>query len=237
MTSMNRFVASQQVRGQKLSRPVLQVLVSDIANGNLPANLPPTESEIVQRFSVSKTVAREVISQLETMRIIEVRHGRRMEIRNENEWDYLDPLLVESLEDPKKIARLLDELHELRLLVEPRAAEAAALLKPQLQPLEVLLETMRNSINDPDVYLEADVQFHAGIVKLSDNRLIEQLFTSVAALLRISRQATNLLPGALARATSDHELILSSISSGDSSGAARAMSSHLEWAPAAWSDA
>ena len=223
------------LRPEKLSRRVLRDLVRRIVNHDL-AEGPPTELEISETYEVSRTVAREVIGQLESLGLIDVRHGKRMGIRSSDEWNYLDPLVLEAIEDHGELGRLLSELHELRVLVEPPVAERAALSASdaEIARMRSLATSMGESLELPDRYLELDVQFHAALFTAVKNRLLGQVFDSVGGLLRVSRQASNLIPGALTRATSDHWRIVNAIAESDPQRARLAMEEHLAWLPAAW---
>lgn len=227
-----------EFRPEKLSRQVLRDLTRQIVNGRVDVQNTPTEQDICKRYGISKTVAREVISQVEAMGLIVVRHGRRMEVRDRVEWDFLDPILVDSIEDRGEINQLLRELHDLRTILEPAAAARAAArsVPNQVRELRQLLEAMESAIDDPDRYLGLDVEFHAAVFASVGNRLMTRILESVAALQRVSRRATNLLPGALPRATADHRAICEAVAAGDSVAARVAMDAHLGWLPAAWKD-
>ena len=77
-----------------------RALVRSIVNGEIGESTPPpTEQEICRDFGVSKTTAREVVRSLAALGLVEVRHGRRMRVRAVDEWNHLDPLLLE-VKDP-----------------------------------------------------------------------------------------------------------------------------------------
>ncbi len=114
-------------QGLKLSDNVVRALAERIVNGAIGAEVPaPTERDICEEFSVSKTTAREVIGALASRGLVNVRHGRRMEIRPPAEWNHLDPLLLELNHDPASVRSTLGDLHELRMLLEPEIAARAA---------------------------------------------------------------------------------------------------------------
>ena len=107
-----------QIRSLKLGERVAKILVERIASGGDRAHSVPTEQEICQEFGVSKTVAREVVGQLVSMRLVAVHHGRRTQRRPANQWDYLNPVLIDVLPEAD-LLDLLRELHQVRLLLEP----------------------------------------------------------------------------------------------------------------------
>ena len=225
-----------QLRALKLGEQVTRILVKRLAGDSDASVDAPTEQEICDEFEVSKTVAREVISQLVAMRLVLVRHGRRTRRRPPSQWDYLNPVLVDVLAETDRILQLLRELHQVRLFLEPDVAALAAAHanEPRIARLKLLLESMRASTDDPNHYLDLDVAFHAELVAAADNRILSQLIDSIGALLRASRRVTNLLPLALITATEGHEAVLQAVIARNPDGAREAMVNHIEFAAAAW---
>src|SRR5262249_4688127 len=79
------------VRAVKLSDQVTRELARRIANGEIGEDVPlPTELEICQEFGVSKVTAREVIRSLAERGFVDVRQGRRMQLRRASAWNQLD---------------------------------------------------------------------------------------------------------------------------------------------------
>src|SRR4051812_39969152 len=63
-------------RPRGLVTEIVDNLASGIREGNLlPGDKLPTESEIMARFGVSRTVVRESISRLQASGLVETRHG------------------------------------------------------------------------------------------------------------------------------------------------------------------
>jgi len=216
-----------QVQVQRLADQVARGVAAGIVNS--PGLPLPSEQEICVEFGVSKTVAREVIGRLRDMRLVSVRHGRRMQRRPEGEWDYLDPLLLE-LQDDDGTRNLLLELQEVRRLLEPEVAARAAVQHTgvELDAIRLALEGMRSTVNDPDRYIEHDVAFHQAIVIAAHNRVASHIIDSIRSIMRTSRRYTNAVPGTLPRATGEHEAIYLAIASGDPETARTAMIDHLD---------
>lgn len=216
-----------QVQVQKLADQVTHRLAARIIRA-LDEPLP-SEQEICSEYQVSKTVAREVIGRLRDMKLVFVHHGRRMQRRPESDWDYLDPLLLE-LQDDAGTRRLLMELQEVRRLIEPEVAARAAEYRSdrQLEVIAAALDGMRNSVDDPDRYLEHDVAFHQGIVDAAQNRVASHIVDSIRAIMLTSRRYTNAVPGTLPRATGEHEAIYRAVADADPDAARSAMIDHLD---------
>ena len=222
-------------RPLKLSDQVTRVLAGRIVNGDL--GVPPTEQDVCQEFAVSKTTAREVIRALAARGLVTVRHGRRMEVRPVSEWNHLDPLLLELNHDAEAVRRTLGDLHELRMLLEPEIAARAALMATpeQLERMRLAVERMEELEDDPDDYLEVDVDFHSEIAAATGNVVLAFVLDSVRELLRVSRRVTNVL-NKIPEATRAHRRIYEALLAHEPETARQAMRAHLHtvtefWAP------
>lgn len=221
------------VRADKLGAKVTRLLATRIVDGATgPGDDPilPTELEICEEFDVSKTVAREVIARLESLKLVTVRHGRRMQLRPPSDWNYLDPLMLD-LQDPKGVRRLIAELHDSRLQIEPEAAAraAAAATPEQIKRMAAMVDAMRDSVDKPDVFTEYDIAFHQEILAAAGNRVISHVMDAICDLMRTSRHLTNTVPGGLPHTVRDHASILVAIESHDADGARTAMREHILW--------
>jgi DNA-binding FadR family transcriptional regulator len=222
-------MTSARVQSLKLSDQVTRVLAGRIVNGEIgEAGLPPTEQDICAEFGVSKTTAREVIGALAARGLVTVRHGRRMEIRAVSEWNHLDPLLLELNDDPESVRRTLGDLHDLRMLLEPEIAARAALMASdeQLVRMHDAVRRMEELEDDPDAYLEIDVDFHSEIAAASGNVVLAFVLDSVRELLRVSRRVTNLI-NAMPETTVAHRHIYEALLAHEPETARQAMRAHL----------
>ena len=222
-------------RPLKLSDQVTRILAGRIVNGDL--GLPPTEQDICDEFGVSKTTAREVIRALAGRGLVTVRHGRRMEVRPVSEWNHLDPLLLELNHDAEGVRRTLGDLHDLRMLLEPEIAARAALMATdeQLERMRRTVERMEELEDEPDAYLEFDVDFHSELAGATGNVVLAFVLDSVRELLRVSRRVTN-LNGKIPDATRAHRRIYEALLAREPETARQAMRAHLLtvtefWAP------
>lgn len=225
-----------QVRPEKLSDGVARVLAVRIAAS--PQLVLPTEQEISAEFAVSKTVAREVISRLRDVNLVQVHHGRRMQRRPEAEWDYLDPMVLE-LQDEEGTRKLLLELHDVRMLVEPEVAARAAERRTTagIETMRAAIAGMRSTEERPDEYLVHDVAFHQAVVAAAGNRVLTHIIDSIGSIMATSRRYTNARPGILPRATGEHEAVLDAIERGDAAAARERMAAHLTGNVGAFVDA
>lgn len=203
-------------------------LTRRIVEGDVADGRGPSELDITQEFGVSRVVARETLKILASLDIVDVAQGRRVVVRPRAEWDYLSPLLIEWL-PVATVGELLQELHQMRGLLEPELAAmaAASVTDETLDRLAGEIDRMSALEGDPDAYLEVDHEFHMEICRAADNRILDRIMYSARWLGTASRRVTNEAPAGLRRATAEHTQIYEAIVARDPAGARTAMRTHL----------
>lgn len=226
-----------QLRSIKLSDQVTRALARRIANGEISDDVPPpTELEICQEFGVSKATARDVIRSLAERGFVEVRQGRRMQVRQRSEWNQLDPLMIELIDDPDVARRYLADVHYVRTLIEPEVAARAALSAgdEQIARARAAVDAMATLEDDPDAYLEADVAFHRELAAATGSVILAFVLDSLGELQRLSRRVTNRLVHRMPEATREHRRILDAVVAREPQRARRAMQAHLKTVEHVW---
>ncbi len=108
---------------QRLSDQISTLLAAEIVSGRIAVGQAfPSADEIVNRFGVSRTVARETVQALAMLGLVHVQHGRRTEVCRPEDWDILSSVVQEALRREGMAEPLLRDLYEFRLLIEPQAA-------------------------------------------------------------------------------------------------------------------
>lgn len=203
-------------------------LTRRIVSGEVEDGRGPSELDISREFGVSRVVARETLKILASLDIVDVAQGRRVVVRPPAEWDYLSPLLIEWM-PAEIVGELLQELHQMRVLLEPELAAMAAVsvTEETLDRLRGEIDRMAELEADPDAYLEVDHEFHMEICRAADNRILDRIMYSARWLGTASRRITNEAPAALCRATADHTEIYQALVARDPDRARAAMRKHL----------
>ncbi|MGW4210421.1 FadR/GntR family transcriptional regulator [Lentzea sp. NPDC004789] len=203
-------------------------LTRRIVSGDIADGRAPSELDISREFGVSRVVARETLKILASLDIVEVAQGRRVVVRPRAEWDYLSPLLIEWL-PAEIVGELLQELHQMRVLLEPELAAmaAAGVTDETLERLRAEIGRMSELESDPNAYLEVDHEFHMEICRAADNRILDRIMYSARWLGTASRRITNEAPAGLCRATAEHAEIYEALVARDPEGARAAMRRHL----------
>jgi len=167
------------------------------------------ESELADRFGVSRTPIREALQRLETQSLL-TRDGRS--------------LIVASLDHSQ-----LSELYVVRGELEGLAARLAArhATPEEVKVLREMVEDDRKLIHDPTALSRANRRFHKQIHLASHNRfLVQQLdlvHRSMALLAKTSLEAQGRSEGTL----EEHETIVAAIEAGDGDAADTALRDHI----------
>lgn len=216
------------VKVRTLPVQVAAHLTRRIVSGEIEDGRGPSELDISREFGVSRVVARETLKVLASLDIVEVAQGRRVVVRPPAEWDYLSPLLIEWL-PAEVVGELLQELDQMRMLLEPElAAMAAAIVTDEtLDRLRDEIGRMSALEGDPNAYLEVDHEFHMEICRAANNRILDRIMYSARWLGTASRRITNEDSDALGKATADHTEIYEALVARDPDRARAAMRKHL----------
>jgi len=175
------------VARERLHDRITRDLALNIIRGNLEVgNNTLTETDLSQRMKVSRTALRESVKVLAAKGLIEVRPKIGLSIRPRDDWNILDPKLLGWLCEAGMNELLVRDLCEVRLLIEPAAAELAS-LRGNAEEVKRIVECylqMADSVRNPDVHDPLDLQFHTLILNASHNALIRQMNAMIAETLR-----------------------------------------------------
>ncbi len=218
-------------RSRGLVGEVVDSLATSIREGQLkPGDKLPTESEIMARFDVSRTVVRESLSKLQASGLVETRHGiGTFVIENPNAGNFRI-----AAADFATVADVISVL-ELRISLETEAAGLAAQRRSgdNLATLAAALRNFQDSIRADSDAVPSDFQFHMEVARATGNRHFADLMTYLGTMI-IPRTRVN-TPQAdpegrlsyLQRVHGEHESIYNAILNQDADAARAAMRTHL----------
>jgi DNA-binding FadR family transcriptional regulator len=216
---------------ESLTDIFVRVLRTDIVKGNLPIGSQlPSEGDLATQYGVSRTVIREGIRELVNAGMISKRQGQRSTVSPRADWNLMNLQVLAALLEHDEISKqLLKDLFTTRLLIECHAAAEASVRREEhdLRLMEQQLDIMRRAIDRPDVFVEADLEFHRLIQQASKNVVVSSLLFTISELLRVGRLFTVRSPEELRGLIDDHEELYSAIQHKDPSSARKAMSNHL----------
>jgi DNA-binding FadR family transcriptional regulator len=208
------------LHGQVVHEIGRQILTGKIRPGDV---LPPQAG-----LTVSRTVLREAIKVLAAKGLVESRPRTGTRVRPRHAWHLLDPDVMAWQQDGSPSVDFLKKLTEVRLIVEPAAAERAAqrATSVDLQTIEEAYRDMEASLDggaDYEAFDRADRRFHQAIVRACGNDLLERMSHVVVSALLISFHATSRLPGRAKASLPGHRAILEAIRDRQSQVAGQAM--------------
>ena len=165
---------------------VAKALGSEIIGGVYPpGSKMPGETEILERFGISRTVLREVLKTLAAKGLVVSRTRVGTKVLERFHWNFFDPDML-----AWKVAAGMDddfrrELAEIRLAIEARAAALAAMRRTeeQLVALRAAVDLMRSETADPRRFAEADLAFHQLLIESSGNSLMYSISAVIETAL------------------------------------------------------
>ncbi|MFF1879617.1 FadR/GntR family transcriptional regulator [Leifsonia sp. NPDC058230] len=206
---------------------VLDQLGAAICAGRMVSGTVITLDEIERSYGVSRSVARETVRVLESMRLVISRRRVGTVVLTPDEWNLFDPRVIRwRMESPDR-AEQVASLIELRVAVEPEAARLAATRASAQQAAQLVALAARmwaaSEEGDSEGFLELDVRFHALVLASSGNPMFRRLESLVSEFLT-GRLAHGLGPEhPHPAALSQHTAVATAIQTRDSDEAFAAM--------------
>ncbi|HWX51014.1 MAG TPA: FadR/GntR family transcriptional regulator [Roseomonas sp.] len=206
--------------GQKIVRGILR-----------PGDSLPSEDALLSRYGVSRTVLREALQVLTAKGLLDARPRRGTTVRPRAAWSQLDPMLLHwhgqlPADDPA-----LQQLMEVRRIVEPPAAALASQRASQEDRARIAAAyaAMEAAGEDVEAFIQADLEFHTAILEASRNQFLIPIVHAIRTTLLASLHLTNTQAEENQRVSLPlHAAILRAILEGDHAGAEAAMQEHLD---------
>jgi DNA-binding FadR family transcriptional regulator len=228
---------SPRERPARFASVVVDELANEIIRGSLPAGeILPTEPALCEQFGFSRTVIREALKMLEERGLVRVEQGRGTRVQPRDMWSLLDPVVLRLALAYDEDLSLLDDLVEIRMLLEREMASAAAarLSAEELDALADTIVELEASYDDYERFRTFDQRFHAIIMKASGN---EVGLTIVRAIHRHG-DVTPPLAGVTTRAqlertAREHRGIYEALAARDAEQAGDRIAAHIE---SAWAE-
>ena len=186
----------------------------------------PGDAELTAMFGVSRPVLRESVKTLVAKGLLSTKARVGTVVRERGAWNMFDADVLAWHLDAGIDKRFLNDLAEIRLAVEPRAAALASARRSEdeLAELRRSMDRMRHEDSDSIGFADADLALHVAIAKASGNLFMRSIGHVIEAALR----ASFLLSAPVEPEDRDtvllwHQKIVDAIAAGDADGAAEAM--------------
>ena len=171
----------------ELHSNVLTALGEAIVSGRYQPGQVLTLDTVSADHGVSRSVAREAIRVLESMRMVAPRRRVGITIQPPEKWNVFDPRVIRWRLDVGDRAAQLMSLSELRRGFEPAAAALAARRadphKCRIMAAAVSDMVVHGRAGDLEAYLLADKIFHRTLLDASGNEMFRALTDVVAEVL------------------------------------------------------
>ena len=202
---------------RSLREQALTALRRAITSGELAPGRHLVETELSEMLGISRGTLREALRQLEQEGLATAGARGRLSVR------HLD---AKEIRDIFAVRAALESLAARTLIEQPRRAKAVGELR---EALELMEEAAQRSLEDR---IEADLDFHRLLCRLSGNETLLHQWESLEGSIRMS-----IMFAGLERATSNmsvarHQAVVDAIESGDVDLARQTIISHMDGAAA-----
>ena len=178
--------AKKSTRGQV--NAVVDILGHRIAaNHYREGQTLPIEQELADSLNVGRNALREAVKVLSGKGLIVTAPRSGTKVRPRDEWNMLDPDVLKWHADPDIATdSFMLNLIELRRIIEPKAAELAAVRASREDIARILsaYEAMADSGADHQQRLDSDIEFHSAILKATKNEMLNHFKHAIATYLK-----------------------------------------------------
>jgi len=155
-----------------------------VAGHYVPGAILPREDRLAEQLQVSRTALRESLRVLGSKGLIETRQKVGTRVRDASHWNLLDPDVLAWHGAALPNATFVEQLAEMRELVEPGAAALAARRRTdaQLACIRDAYDAMA-AAGDMEAWAAADLRFHHAVLDATGNALLRPLFSVIETAL------------------------------------------------------
>jgi len=217
----------QPIKKTRVAEEIADRIRVLILDGTLPPGRPlPGERVLAARFGVSRGSVRDAFRMLETIGLLETRHGQGT-FPHELDVNRLVAPLVSVLTYRRD---LREELLDVRRMFEPAVARAAAsrITDEDLADLQRILDTHRRKLKSGGSTIVEDTAFHAVLARATRNRVVMRVMETLNDLLIESRKLTLKQKGRPQRSIQGHAAVVAALRRRDPDAAALAMHRHID---------
>lgn len=218
------------MRRQKLSDEVRRQLLDMINSGSVGLGEPlPSERELMERLGVGRPAIREAMQSLETIGLIEIRHGGRARVAEPSIGRMVDQVSETMKHLLAHSPASLENLKEARATFEREMARIAARRRAaaDIDRLREILAEQALMVAEPARFRALDGRFHREIAAISGNPIFTALIDALFRWLSDFHVDLVSVPGLEQLTLAEHREILEAVGRGDPEAAGTAMGDHL----------
>jgi GntR family galactonate operon transcriptional repressor len=177
-----------------MSAQIAALLGARIVGGEFrPGDTLPVEAELCRAYGVSRTVVREAVKNLSAKRLVEVSPKVGTRVLAFADWSLLDRDVLTWRLSAQFDAKIVADIFEMRLCLEPRASYLAArdgtvddfvAVEHQYRELAKAFDTSLAI----EATAQAELAFHLAVIQASHNGLFVTVGNTFKSALRVSSQ-------------------------------------------------
>ncbi len=217
----------------RLSDQVFEEIKKMIRDENyIPGDKFHSENELTSILKVSRSSIREAIRLLELSGLVTVKHGKGIYVADPSHEEH--KAFSDWLRENKTS---LSEHFEIRIIIDPKAAAAAAAKADiaDIRKLEDICEqfSRRTVEGNTAELIQLDEQFHLQLAKSTKNRTLYMIMKTMTQSLPEGWISSLHVPGRIGKTVSEHSAIVEAIRNHEPKSAEQRMTKHLN---NAWAD-
>lgn len=219
----------REANERTLADSAYEQVLAKIVRGDIPVGGKlPTEHELSETLGVSRPILRQALKQLRSDGVIVSRQGSGSYVQKQPDQDALSFAPIGSIAD-------IQRTFEFRMAIEGEAAFLAAQRRSldQLNRLQRSLDELERCVQQGELGVEADEDFHAVVCSASANDYFVTVRKSMHSNIMIGLNLTRNLSLSksmerLRLVQAEHEAIYTAIKEQDAEASRGAMRSHID---------
>lgn len=219
--------AISPVARQSLSDGLAERIRQLIQSGGFkPGDRLPSIADMARRFGVGHPTLREALKKLETLGIVNIRHGSGVYVgRDDNSLLISNPVFSGSF-----TRKLLVDLIEARTPIEVTSVQLAAknATAENLREMKSLLSQAGENLGDDAVLSRLNMAFHREIATASGNEVLGQVVEVLTNIFQEEQRAILSIYGSRQKDHAEHVQIYEALADRDANLAVERMQAHLD---------
>lgn len=197
-----------------------------------PGTTLPIEEVLREELEVSRNALREAVKVLSAKGLLKVKTRTGTCVQPRDNWHLTDPDVLAWSMSGEIDGEVISWLTEFRKVIEPAAAEMAAIRADQNEREGIRLcmkelDTACDQFDAGEISVEScvdiDMAFHGSIFSASGNPFLKSVTANIGAALALSRTVTDSVPGAMRRSLPSHQKVALAVIEGRAADAKAAM--------------
>lgn len=216
---------TEPIERVELIDQIIETITRQIADGKIkPGDRIPGERTLSEMLNVSRPSVRQALKVLKFSGVLEIRHGTTTTLKPSS--FFINPLKFMSILYNIDIPELFEARKTIEVALAKKAAQHAD--SQDIENMRCCLEKAENNLENPEIFLFAEKDFHECIFAASGNRILTDMIKSLSILLIGSRQESIKTFENLKVSFDEHYRIFEAIKERDVEAAGNAMLDHLE---------